>query len=887
MADPQFILKTTPPRAPRSAVPRERLAQIWTDVRDRTAIGVGAPGGFGKTTLLIQWRRLWLEQGALVAWLTLDERDDPMRFVQGLLQALRSASGRAAFDTLARQFAEAPDRDLDVVTGMLAEVASLATPTALILDDGERLPEQTARELLTYLIHNAPPNFHVVVGSRGALPLPTWDLAAHGNFAALKAQDLRLTLEESIAILEKHFGGRLKLDDCVRLHEATEGWPIGLQLAAASIERETDLHAAVEQLSGRRGDIEKYFIESLYDRLPEPLAAFLTRIAMLDTIELDLCEAVTGCASAAAYVDQLGRDTPILLVAELRDWVRLHPLARDFLLARFERLPPAEQAELHGRAARWYASRERFDEAARHALAAGDEALAERFAEDGLWELIKQGKLAEAREWTQRMPPERIAGDLRLRIASGWLMALGDQPEQALAAAEALIGQSPHDDSVRSQAVLIAACAALFCDRPGAIPAEHGTWNEKTVPLGDPLYTQAWSNNVAIVALYGGTTEPARRLETRAPSLDNPSMQLVTALSRTIAGLAYLWEGNAYKAEASMRPALVDAERSFGRRSVIACLFAPMLAAALVERNDVAGAQAVLANRLDVIERTCLPDAVLRAYLTLARVARARDDERQALDVLDSLHAFGEERRLPRLTAAALAERVRIHALRSRTETVAELLRAIDAMADRFHQTDNQPFVPVYDLVAAIAHAYGGLARFDLDAAEQALRTADGIAARLRRGRDALTVKVLRAVVARQRNDPRAQPMLAEAMSLATLGGNERLLADTHPLAVHMANESLASPRPAAPAAARLVAEAPGVAPRRSAATTQGGMLTPKEAEVLSLLSAGLSNKVIARTMDISDETVKWHLKNLFSKLSAGTRKHAVDRARLLGLIAA
>ena len=48
----------------------------------------------------------------------------------------------------------------------------------------------------------------------------------------------------------------------------------------------------------------------------------------------------------------------------------------------------------------------------------------------------------------------------------------------------------------------------------------------------------------------------------------------------------------------------------------------------------------------------------------------------------------------------------------------------------------------------------------------------------------------------------------------------------------------------------------------------------------------GLSNKLIARSLDISEETVKWHLKNLFSKLNAGARKHAVDRARLLGLLA-
>jgi len=63
-------------------------------------------------------------------------------------------------------------------------------------------------------------------------------------------------------------------------------------------------------------------------------------------------------------------------------------------------------------------------------------------------------------------------------------------------------------------------------------------------------------------------------------------------------------------------------------------------------------------------------------------------------------------------------------------------------------------------------------------------------------------------------------------------------------------------------------------------------MLTPKEAEILRLLDVGLSNKQIAKTMDIGDETVKWHLKNLFSKLDAGSRRHAVDRARLMGLFA-
>jgi DNA-binding CsgD family transcriptional regulator len=61
--------------------------------------------------------------------------------------------------------------------------------------------------------------------------------------------------------------------------------------------------------------------------------------------------------------------------------------------------------------------------------------------------------------------------------------------------------------------------------------------------------------------------------------------------------------------------------------------------------------------------------------------------------------------------------------------------------------------------------------------------------------------------------------------------------------------------------------------------------LTPKERSILQLLARNYSNKEIAKSIAVSDETVKWHLKNLFNKLDAGSRKHAVTRARSLGFI--
>jgi LuxR family maltose regulon positive regulatory protein len=62
-------------------------------------------------------------------------------------------------------------------------------------------------------------------------------------------------------------------------------------------------------------------------------------------------------------------------------------------------------------------------------------------------------------------------------------------------------------------------------------------------------------------------------------------------------------------------------------------------------------------------------------------------------------------------------------------------------------------------------------------------------------------------------------------------------------------------------------------------------MLTPKENLVLQLLAGGLPNKRIAAELELSSETVKWHVRKLLAKLNAGNRDHAVDRARMLGLL--
>jgi ATP/maltotriose-dependent transcriptional regulator MalT len=61
--------------------------------------------------------------------------------------------------------------------------------------------------------------------------------------------------------------------------------------------------------------------------------------------------------------------------------------------------------------------------------------------------------------------------------------------------------------------------------------------------------------------------------------------------------------------------------------------------------------------------------------------------------------------------------------------------------------------------------------------------------------------------------------------------------------------------------------------------------LTRRECDVLVMISQGLSNKRVARALEISPETVKSHLKHVFLKLDVGTRAQAVLRAAALELL--
>lgn len=875
----ELLLKVTPPRVPRHLVTRPRLQARDARWRDAPVLLVQAPPGFGKTSLLAQWRREHLARGAVVAWVLAQPHDDAQRLVQALALAVRQGAGRPTFGHTLLE--GAPPAGLGGVTAWLGELAQSALDVVLFIDEADRLPA-AAREVLQYLLHNAPANLRVVVAARSGGELDFGDLVAYGQCSVVDTAVLRFSLEETIALVRERLGADVDADVTARLHELTEGWPLGLQLALSATAG-SELRAVVAALSAPGAAARERLVELLLERAEPGDLAFLTRIALLDPLHPELCAALTGDAADVPRLERLVRDTPLFSAAEQGAWLRLHALAREALRERVEALPEAERQALHSRAAAWLEAHGWIEAAAAHALAAGQAEHAYALAERSLYEsIMTRGRQAAVLAWLERLEPHELDRRPRLLLAMAWSLALGHRHEEAGRWVARILAQPEAGDALRCECALILSGAAAFADDPDRFAELHDPW-AVAPPLHDPVLLKVHANRSAFRALLQGEPALARLRQQQAPRDDSaPALAYVSRWSDFVVGWSYLWEGQVLLAEQLLRPVLAGAEGSLGRRSPFASMLAALLAAAVWERGRPEEAQALLANRLDVIERDGLPETVLLAYRTLARAAIGAGAEHRALDLLAALDAVGTLRGMPRLRIASLAEQVRLHARRFRSESCRELVERIE----RLRGDPALPQGPLWQRGVALLHetaqGHAAIAAQDWRRAIAALERADALAQELKQGRQHIELLALRAW-ALDRCGERAEALLREAMDLASAYGLVNLFANAHPAL----GEWVERLTPAAPAGS--AAPAPThPAPRRDTAAPRAApsmALTPKEREVLELLARNLSNKEIGLAMQVGEETVKWHVKNLFAKLDAGTRKQVVQRARILGLL--
>jgi LuxR family maltose regulon positive regulatory protein len=387
-------------------------------------VGVTAPAGYGKSTLLAEWA---LAEDRRVAWVSLDRFDDDPAV---LLTVLASAYARVSpgESELVADVSGLGGSVLGRAAPRLASAfKSSPAPFVLMLDDLHELQSPACHDVLGVVIAGVPRDSQVVAASRSEQPhVPR--LRASGDALEFLASDLALDAAGAEQIFSQ---ANVSLTDelAAAVTERTEGWPVGLYLAAMIARERTGEEVRIS------GD-DRYVTDYLYGeslmRLPESTQRFLRNTAVLDQLCAPLCDAILGGTGSQQQLRGLEASSLFLIPLDRRrEWYRYHALFREFLLGELRRVEPDIVTKLHLRAADWYESNGSPAMALEHLLNTSERDRCIQLVTALALPTYQAGAMSTVQRWLSALGDSAIEGYPPLAVLAGWIAVSSGQTAEA------------------------------------------------------------------------------------------------------------------------------------------------------------------------------------------------------------------------------------------------------------------------------------------------------------------------------------------------------------------------------------------------------------------------------------------------------------------------
>lgn len=891
--------KLAPPSRNTQLIARETLMRELDSGLAKRVTFLHASAGFGKTTLAMQWSERNKEIGTRVAWFSLDETDSNVyKFLRYLTAALTGAGlDIEGFDEIEGQAAKI---DLDsIFTAIVSGIAFDGSSTIIVLDDYHRVLAPDIDMLVKRLIAVMPENLHLLVTSRQRPDLDFADLSANGNLQELTSPNLRFTVKEMEALLS----GVVDTQDIPALFERTEGWGVAAQLAKAYFARTDTKSNEVDTFTGGSREIQQYIEEQILAGLPDRVLEFLIETSILEDFDSDLANYVRDETDSQEILDSLGSLSSFLFPVDQNGlFYRSHRMFSECLKAKLQRTDQDGFRSLHLRASEWYAKKQMLPAAVKHAQSVGEIDLAAKLIEDqGGWELVISNGVSFVSDLLttfdtnlHQFPRLELCRVMILAQAGNLADAhrLYEQVRKSTEDFQGAFGEPNHmlERDGNWVGLSLDFTSDMLLTEAGARRLKRlkhlHTQNkdDRYVYVLDALVMSSVSRgdfSTAVDFIH------ECQIEHRAGRNSAESNSAIFSL--LYLGFIEMLRGNLDDALTHFNDAMEKTVLFFGAHSDLKAIGKILISELHYQRDDLERARRFLDKSLRyAADHDCWADIFMSGYQTAIALACSERNYDEAFDWIEQGLATARARNLSRLTDFLMAAKYRVN-------VNAKNLNDASRARERFstYEAGRWREAPAHwrqNYAWGIANAEHDIA---LGKPYLALETLKDLEICCRHiGTDLLLVEVLflKAVSLQVQGKLNiAGEDLVESLHLAARQNIRRVFLNRGDVFMCLVEECLAESKEVFEKFEVLDFVSGLIESHKSTWETDKVFpaipLTRREKQILIQLDQGYTNKAIARTLGITDNTVKYHLKNIYTKLDVVKRRDAIELARQRALI--
>lgn len=849
---------------------------------------VSAPAGYGKTTLLAEWARA---TKLSVAWLSITgEEDDTESFLRYLLAALEPIKPDILESPL-RILLESQGPDIKAVFSSFLNTANeIPDHTVIVLNDYHLIEDSSIHDAVTFLLDHLPRTLHFLIASRSTPSLPLARYRAHGQLLEIKADDLRFTRDETANFLKRSMELELSPDQIDSLQADTEGWIVGLQLAALAIRRRSGSVEGQRPITGNQRFVADFLAEDVLSQLQTDVSDFLLKTSLLHRLCGPLCDFITGKKNGQSMLVALERENLFINpLDDRKEWYRYHQLFAEFLRSELSKRYPDEIPGIHRRAGEWYLFHGRPEEAFLHAVAGEDVELVIDIFYKHLGAKLMGGEMNVIASWIDALPQEWYAIHPELvLVRAAYLMITG----------EFEAGVRSIDEAEQKLSLIKIGDRDAFLARLSAIRCFMACYQndlERAESYANRALENLPEEDVSFrFGIFGALGDTYRRngLWSKAKEwylngLDLTLAHEVRAQSMHVFGALAdleLWQGHLQTAAAYWQKALdfVNARENWGRLPLplIGWIYIRM-GELLYEWDRLEEAWDYISRGLERAEMGSDARSLIAGYVIAARLKLAEGEFEMAAKYLDQARPLENQASFPDWTSHFERAQLELWIAQDKLRTAVNWSDEISSRVEFKGRPES--------MVAQLAMARVLVIKGDEISIDRSLALLDRLLKTAKaEGRMSVMIEALalQALAGWKRGDTAGSLIsLERALRLAEPEGYVRLFADLGLPMARILQEARSRKLLPDYIEYLLAAFNQGISFPVHEKMALSDPLTRREQEVLKLISAGLTNQEIAEELVISNETVKKHAGNIYRKLGVGNRTEAVSRARALDLL--